>query len=91
MSGRMIFGLLLTLSGVLFSGFWFFWASSGKSTTFNGIMEEIAREKRKSYEGYLAEDVREWWRIGSFIMLLGFTIALVMTIVNKGEILYIKL
>jgi hypothetical protein len=88
MSGRMIFALLLTLSGIIFSGFWFFWASSGKSITFNGIMEEIAREKRKSSEGYSAEEVREWWRIGSFIMLVGFTVALVMTIVNKGEILH---
>ena len=80
----MIFGLVLSLSGILFSCFWLFWASSGKSETFNGIMEEIAKSKRKYDKDYTVENVKEIWHIVGFILLVGFAFALIITITNKG-------
>jgi hypothetical protein len=82
MSGRMILGLVISISGIIFSAFYFFWASSGKSPTFNDIVEEIAREKRKLNEDYTAKEVKEVWQVVSFLMLVGFIIAFIIVIVN---------
>jgi len=77
--------LILSLSGLLFSGFWLFWASSGRSKTFNEIMEEIAKSKRKYDKDYTVENVKEIWRIVGFFLLLGFAFALIATISNNEE------
>lgn len=87
MSARMIEGLFLSISGIIISSFSFFYISSGKSKIFNRIMEDIVKERRKYNENYTSKDFRETFQAISFFMLIGSIFALIVTIVNKGEVL----
>lgn len=90
MSGNMIAGLAITIFGSIFSVFYLFWASSGKSPTFNDIMEDIARRRRRYNKEFTVKDVQAYWQVVAFIMLIAFIIGLIIVIVNKGEPLIIE-
>ena len=68
---QLLIGLIVCFLNTIFGAFWFFWASSGRSNTFNSIMDSIAKSKRSMDKNYSAENVKEVWQAFGFFFMIG--------------------